>query len=240
MEIIPAIDVIDNKCVRLTQGDYGRKTIYNEDPLEVAKMFQDWGIRRLHLVDLDGAKARHIVNYKTLERVAAHTSLVIDFGGGLKSDEDIDIAFNSGAAMVTGGSIAVNDPETFLHWLKKYGAEKIILGADHRKGKISTTGWTKTSEFPLMDFISDYRKKGIRKIICTDIARDGMLKGPSTNIYKKILEKFEDISLIASGGVGVKGHLIDLENAGIQSVIIGKAIYEGRISAEEIKEFLDK
>lgn len=240
MEIIPAIDVIDNKCVRLTQGDYGRKTIYNEDPLEVAKMFQDWGIQRLHLVDLDGAKAKHIVNQKTLERIATHTSLVIDFGGGLKSGKDIDIAFDSGAAMVTGGSIAVNDPETFLQWLEKYGEEKIILGADHRKGKISTTGWTETSEVPLMDFISDYREKGIRKVICTDIARDGMLKGPSTNIYKKILEKFEDISLIASGGVGVKGHLIDLENAGIQSVIVGKAIYEGRISPEEIMEFLDK
>ncbi len=240
MEIIPAIDVIDNKCVRLTQGDYGRKTIYNEDPLEVAKMFQDWGIQRLHLVDLDGAKAKHIVNHKTLERIATHTSLVIDFGGGLKSGKDIDIAFDSGAAMVTGGSIAVNDPETFLQWLEKYGEEKIILGADHRKGKISTTGWTETSEVPLMDFISDYREKGIRKVICTDIARDGMLKGPSTNIYKKILEKFEDISVIASGGVGVKGHLIDLENAGIQSVIVGKAIYEGRISPEEIMEFLDK
>lgn len=240
MEIIPAIDVIDNKCVRLSQGDYGRKKIYYEDPLEVAKMFQDWGLKRLHLVDLDGAKAKHIVNYKTLERIATYTSVVIDFGGGLKSGKDIDIAFDSGAAMVTGGSIAINDPDTFLSWLNKYGPERIILGADHRKGKISTTGWTETSEITLMDFISDYRDKGIQKIICTDISRDGMLKGPSTNIYKKILENNKGIYLIASGGVGVKEHIYDLENAGIQSVIVGKAIYEGRISPEDIKNFLDK
>ncbi len=240
MEIIPAIDIIEDKCVRLTQGDYGSKKIYNEDPLEVARMFQDWGIKRLHLVDLDGAKAKHIVNHKTLERIAGNTSLIIDFGGGLKSDEDIKIAFNSGAHMVTGGSIAVNDPDIFLQWFHKYGPEKIILGADHRKGKISTAGWTETSEIHLMDFLSDYLDQGVQKVICTDIARDGMLRGPSTNLYRKILERFKEIFLIASGGVGVKEHIIDLENAGVQSVIVGKAIYEGRITPEEIKNFTDK
>ncbi len=240
MEIIPAIDIIDGKCVRLSQGDYKRKNVYRENPVEFAKMFEDWGLKRLHLVDLDGAKARHIVNYKTLEEVASKTSLIIDFGGGLKSDEDLSIAFNSGASMVTGGSIAVNDPEKFVLWLETYGADRIILGADHRKNKISTTGWTETSNIDLISFISGYMQKGVKKVICTDISLDGMLKGPSTVVYKKIMEQLGEIHLIASGGVGRKGHILDLESAGVKSVIIGKAIYEGRISAEDIKEFTEK
>ena len=240
IQIIPAISINEGKVVKWVQGDAGKEHIYAGSPLDVAKRFEDAGMEVLHLVDLDGAKAKHIVNYKTLERIAGSTSLVIDFGGGLKSGEDIELAFNSGASMVTGGSIAVNDPETFLEWLEKYGNDRIILGADHRKGRISTTGWTETSEKKLMDFISDYVEKGVKKVICTDIARDGMLQGPSTNIYRKIVEKFKDLYLIASGGVGVKEHLMDLENAGVQSVIIGKAIYEGRITPDEIRNFLNK
>lgn len=236
--IIPAIDLIDAKCVRLSQGDYNQKTVYNENPLEVAKMFEDAGITRLHLVDLDGAKARHIVNYKVLETIATKTNLVIDFGGGLKSDDDLRIAFESGAQMVTGGSIAVKDRETFLHWIEIYGAEKIILGADAKDKKIAVSGWQEVSELPILDFIESYTVKGIQKVISTDIARDGMLTGPSIDLYKEIIEGFPNLELIASGGIASMKDIHELNEMGIPGVITGKAIYEGRISLHEIRKFL--
>lgn len=236
--IIPAIDLIDAKCVRLSQGDYNQKTVYNENPLEVAKMFEDAGITRLHLVDLDGAKAKHIVNYKVLEAIATKTSLVIDFGGGLKSDDDLRIAFESGAQMVTGGSIAVKDRETFLHWIETYGAEKIILGADAKDKKIAVSGWQEVSELPILDFIESYIQKGIQKVISTDIARDGMLTGPSIDLYKEILERFPSLQLIASGGIASMKDIHELNEMGIPGVITGKAIYEGRIKLDEISKFL--
>jgi phosphoribosylformimino-5-aminoimidazole carboxamide ribotide isomerase len=233
--IIPAIDLIDAKCVRLSQGDYNQKTIYNENPLEVAKMFEDAGITRLHLVDLDGAKAKHIVNYKVLELIASKTNLIIDFGGGLKSDEDLRVAFECGAQMVTGGSIAVKDRETFLHWIETYGAEKIILGADAKDKMIAVSGWQEVSELSIIEFIESYTSKGIRQVISTDIARDGMLTGPSIDLYKEIMEKFPNLGLIASGGIASMKEIYELDEMGIPGVITGKAIYEGRISMEEIK-----
>ena len=236
--IIPAIDLIDAKCVRLSQGDYNQKTIYNENPLEVAKMFEDAGITRLHLVDLDGAKAKHIVNYKVLETLASKTSLVIDFGGGLKSDEDLRVAFECGAQMVTGGSIAVKDRETFLHWIETYGAEKIILGADAKDKMIAVSGWQEVSELPIIDFIESYTSKGIRQVISTDIARDGMLTGPSIDLYKEIMAQFPNLGLIASGGIATMKDIYELDEMGIPGVITGKAIYENRISLDEISRFL--
>ena len=236
--IIPAIDLIDAKCVRLSQGDYNQKTVYNENPLEVAKTFEDAGITRLHLVDLDGAKAKHIVNYKVLETIASKTRLVIDFGGGLKSDEDLRIAFECGAQMVTGGSIAVKDRETFLHWIETYGAEKIILGADAKDKKIAVSGWQEVSELPILDFIESYTEKGIQKVISTDIARDGMLTGPSVDLYKEIMERFPSLELIASGGIASMNDIHELNEMGIPGVITGKAIYEGRIKLEEISKFI--
>jgi len=236
--IIPAIDLIDAKCVRLSQGDYNQKTIYNENPLEVAKMFEDAGITRLHLVDLDGAKAKHIVNYKVLELIASKTSLVIDFGGGLKSDEDLRVAFECGAKMVTGGSIAVKDRETFLHWIETYGSEKIILGADAKDKMIAVSGWQEVSELPILDFIESYTSKGIRQVISTDIARDGMLTGPSIDLYKEIMNKFPNLKLIASGGIATMKDIYELDEMGIPGVITGKAIYENRISLDEISRFL--
>ena len=238
IEIIPAIDIIDGKCVRLSQGDYQQKTIYNENPLEVAKMFEDAGITRLHLVDLDGAKAKHIVNYKVLELIASKTSLVIDFGGGLKSDEDLRVAFECGAKMVTGGSIAVKDRETFLHWIETYGSEKIILGADAKDKMIAVSGWQEVSELPILDFIESYTSKGIRQVISTDIARDGMLTGPSIDLYKEIMNKFPNLKLIASGGIATMKDFYELDEMGIPGVITGKAIYENRISLDEISRFL--
>ncbi|MBT6006058.1 MAG: 1-(5-phosphoribosyl)-5-[(5-phosphoribosylamino)methylideneamino] imidazole-4-carboxamide isomerase, partial [Prolixibacteraceae bacterium] len=201
IEIIPAIDLIDGKCVRLLQGDYSKKTIYNENPLEVAKMFEAAGIRRLHLVDLDGAKAKHIVNQKILETISTKTNLIIDFGGGLKSDKDLEIAFNSGAQMITGGSIAVKEQDTFLIWLEKYGSEKIILGADAKDGNIAVGGWLETTSLPVIEFISEFHKKGISKVISTDISRDGMLSGPSFELYVEILKTLPNIEIIASGGI---------------------------------------
>ena len=236
--IIPAIDLIDAKCVRLSQGDYNQKTIYNENPLEVAKMFEDAGITRLHLVDLDGAKAKHIVNYKVLETIASKTNLIIDFGGGLKSDEDLRIAFDCGAQMVTGGSIAVKDRETFLHWIETYGAEKIILGADAKDKMIAVSGWQEVSELPILDFIESYTSKGIRQVISTDIARDGMLTGPSIDLYKEIMAQFPNLGLIASGGIATMKDIYELDEMGIPGVITGKAIYEGRISLKQISDFI--
>jgi phosphoribosylformimino-5-aminoimidazole carboxamide ribotide isomerase len=238
IEIIPAIDLIDGKCVRLSQGDYNQKTIYNENPLEVAKMFEAAGIRRLHLVDLDGAKAKHIVNHKILEEIATNTKLIIDFGGGLKSDEDLKIAFNSGASMVTGGSIAVKQRDTFLKWLEKYGAEKIILGADAKNGNIAVSGWLETTELPVIEFISEYHKNGILKVISTDISRDGMLSGPAFDLYSEIMETLPKVEIIASGGIATIDDILKLNEMGVPGVIVGKAIYENRITLEEIERFI--
>jgi len=235
--IIPAIDLIDAKCVRLSQGDYNQKTVYNENPLEVAKMFEDAGIKRLHLVDLDGAKAKHIVNHKVLESIATKTKLIIDFGGGLKSDEDLRIAFESGASMVTGGSIAVRDRDAFLGWIEKYGPEKIILGADAKDKLIAVSGWQEVSELPILDFIESYTNEGIQKVISTDIARDGMLTGPSIDLYKEIMAKFPTLELIASGGIATMKDIYELNEMGVPGVITGKAIYENKISLQEIEDF---
>ena len=236
--IIPAIDLIDAKCVRLSQGDYNQKTVYNENPLEVAKMFEDAGITRLHLVDLDGAKAQHIVNYKVLETIASKTKLVIDFGGGLKTDNDLKIAFENGAQMVTGGSIAVKDRETFLSWIETYGAEKIILGADAKDKMIAVSGWQEVSELPILEFIESYTSQGIQKVISTDIARDGMLSGPSIDLYKEIMDKFDGLELIASGGIASMKDIHELNEMGVPGVITGKAIYEKKISLNEISKFI--
>ncbi len=238
IEIIPAIDLIDGKCVRLAQGDYAQKIIYNENPLEVAKMFADAGIRRLHLVDLDGAKAHHIVNHQVLERITSGTNLIVDFGGGLKSDDDLRIAFECGASMVTGGSIAVKNPEVFLSWIDKYGADKIILGADVKNEKIAVGGWLETTELELLPFIKNYISKGIDKIICTDISKDGMLQGVALELYKKMLLAEPSMYLIASGGVSSIQDIEQLLEAGIPAVITGKAIYEGRITLKELDQFI--
>lgn len=240
MELIPAIDLIDAKCVRLSQGDYAQTKVYNENPLEVAKAFEDVGIRRLHLVDLDGAKAHHIVNYRVLENIATHTSLEIDFGGGLKSDEDLRIAFECGAKMVTGGSIAVKSPELFEKWLQKYGGERIILGSDVKDEKIAINGWQDKTDIDIWSFLADYQAKGVRKTICTDIAFDGMLAGPSIALYRKMIERFPDLYLIASGGVSGMEDIHCLQEAGLPAVIFGKAIYEGRISLQELSIFNSK
>lgn len=237
IELIPAIDLIDGKCVRLTQGDYDTKKVYNEDPLEVAKMFEDHGITRLHVVDLDGARAGRIINYRVLERIATRTALIIDFGGGLKAEDDLEIAFESGAQMVTGGSIAVKDPEEFESWIKKYGNEKIILGADAKDKKIAVSGWEETTELDLIPFIQGYYKKGITKVICTDISKDGMLEGPSVELYKEIREAVNYVHIIASGGVSSVDDIEKLREAGIPSVIFGKAIYEGRIQLKDLLRF---
>jgi len=238
IEIIPAIDLIDGKCVRLAQGDYNQKTIYNENPLEVAKMFEASGITRLHLVDLDGAKAKHIVNHKVLETISTRTNLVIDFGGGLKSNKDLEIAFNSGAAMVTGGSIAVKEKSTFLEWLEKYGSEKIILGADAKDGNIAVGGWLETTSLPVIEFITEFHKEGIAKVISTDISRDGMLTGPSLQLYRDILKSLPKIEIIASGGIATMADILKLDEMGVPGVITGKAIYENRITLKEIEKFI--
>jgi phosphoribosylformimino-5-aminoimidazole carboxamide ribotide isomerase len=237
IEIIPAIDIIEGKCVRLSQGDYNQKTVYNENPLEVALMFEAAGIRRLHLVDLDGAKAKHIVNYKVLETIAKKTSLVIDFGGGLKSDKDLEIAFSSGAKMITGGSIAVKEKDTFLRWLEKYGSEKIILGADARDGNIAVSGWLETTALPVIDFIANFFEKGISKVISTDICRDGMLTGPAFELYSEILKVMPGLEIIASGGISQMDDILKLNEMEVPGVIVGKAIYEGKIDLKEIERF---
>lgn len=238
IEIIPAIDLIEGKCVRLTQGDYSQKKVYNENPVEIAKMFVDAGITRLHLVDLDGAKAQHIVNYKVLENITSGTNLIVDFGGGLKSDEDLRIAFECGASMITGGSIAVKNPTTFISWIEEYGSERIILGADVKNNKIAVSGWTENTDIGLIPFLTDYQQKGICKIICTDISKDGMLEGPSIELYKDILRNLPEAFLIASGGVSSILDIEQLEDAGIPAVIFGKAIYEGRIKLKDLSRFL--
>lgn len=244
MRIIPAIDIIDGKCVRLTQGDYSTKKIYNENPLEVAKEFEAHGIEYLHLVDLDGAKAQHVVNYKVLEQIATKTNLKIDFGGGLKSEDDLHIAFNSGARQITGGSIAVNDHRTFESWLEKYGPAKIILGADCKDGKIAISGWQEESGFEVVSFIKNYQKRNIRYVICTDISKDGLLQGPSFDLYKKIIMECsnssldQSIKLVASGGISHLDELPQLEALGCEGVIIGKAIYENKITLKDLERFV--
>lgn len=238
MRIIPAIDIIDGKCVRLSKGDYATKKIYNEHPLEVAKAFEGVGIQYLHLVDLDGAKSQHIVNYKVLEDIASKTSLQIDFGGGLKSDKDLHIAFESGAKQITGGSIAVKDPEMFKGWLKTYGADKIILGADAQDEKVAISGWMEASQEALIPFIASYKKEGVSYVICTDISKDGMLEGPSFDLYKRILDEVPGVNLIASGGISHFDELPQLAEMGCEGTIIGKAIYEQRISLEQLEQFV--
>ena len=238
MRIIPAIDLIDGKCVRLSKGDYSTQKIYNEHPLEVAKAFEAHGIQHLHLVDLDGAKSKHIVNHKVLEDIAAKTSLKIDFGGGLKSDEDLKIAFESGAHQITGGSIAVKEPKTFEQWITTYGSDKIILGADIQGDRIATNGWLETSEHRLVDFVKDYHVKGIHYVICTDISKDGMLEGPSFDVYRDLLEQQPGIKLIASGGISTFDELPKLAAMGCEGTIIGKAIYENRIALKELENFI--
>jgi len=240
IEIIPAIDLIDGKCVRLSQGDYSQKTVYNENPLEVAKMFADAGIRRLHLVDLDGAKAQHIINHKVLERITIGTDLVVDFGGGLKTDNDLRIAFECGASMITGGSIAVKNPDVFFSWISTFGGEKIILGADVKNEKIAVGGWIETTELELIPFIKNYLEKGISKVICTDISKDGMLQGPAIELYKKMLAAQPEMYLIASGGVSSIRDIELLHEAAVPAVITGKAIYEGRIKLEDLTRLIIK
>lgn len=235
MRIIPAIDILDGKCVRLTKGDYTTQKIYNENPLEVAKAFEGNGIRFLHLVDLDGAKSKHIVNYKVLNEIASKTSLKIDFGGGLKSNEDLQIAFDHGASQITGGSIAVTDEGLFLEWLSRYGADKIILGADCRDRAIVTHGWLEKSTRNVLDFIANYELKGIRNVICTDVSKDGMLTGTSNELYAEILSK-TPVNLIASGGVSGIEDLEKLKAMGCEGAIVGKAFYEGRITLEDLRK----
>lgn len=238
IELIPAIDIIDGKCVRLSQGDYNSKKIYNENPLEVAKEFEANGIRRLHVVDLDGAASHHIVNYRVLDMIASRTSLIIDFGGGIKTDEDMLIAFENGAQMVTLGSVAVKNPDLFKKWLHQYGAEKIILGADAKDKRIAVSGWMEDSSLELLPFLHDYTKEGIYKVLCTDISKDGMLQGPSIALYKEIMKEFPEMHLIASGGVSCLQDLIALEEAGIPAVVFGKALYEGRITMKDLNRFM--
>lgn len=238
MRIIPAIDIIDGKCVRLTKGDYSTQKTYNENPIEVAKQFEASGIEFLHLVDLDGAKSNQIINYRVLEEIASKTSLKIDFGGGIKSDKDIEIAFNSGASQVTGGSIAVKNPELFKEWLLNYGANKIILGADVNNKKIAISGWQEDSGVDLLPFISGYVDLGLSTVICTDIAKDGMLEGSSVELYEEILSSFNKLKLIASGGVTSIRELEILSEKGLDGAIIGKAIYEGKIKLKELELFL--
>ena len=238
MRIIPAIDLIDGKCVRLSKGDYATQKTYNEHPLEVAKEFEAHGIEYLHLVDLDGAKSKHIVNHKVLEDIASKTCLKIDFGGGLKSDEDLKIAFESGAHQITGGSIAVKESKTFEQWITTYGSDKIILGADVQGDRIATNGWLETSEHRLVDFVKDYHAKGIHYVICTDISKDGMLQGPSFDVYRDLLEQQPEIKLIASGGISTFDELPKLAAMGCEGTIIGKAIYENRIALKELENFI--
>ena len=237
MRIIPAIDIIDGKCVRLTKGDYSTKKIYNENPIEVAKEFEGNGIKFLHLVDLDGAKSKHIVNYKILEQITSKTNLKVDFGGGLKTNEDLKIAFESGANQITGGSISVSNPDVFLDWIRQYGSDKIILGADCLNRKIATNGWLETSELDVIDFIKAYEQSGVTNVICTDISKDGMLQGASNELYKEILAASR-INLTASGGVSNIDDLIALKEIGCEGVILGKAIYEGNITLKELSLIL--
>uniref|UniRef100_UPI00402841E4 1-(5-phosphoribosyl)-5-[(5- phosphoribosylamino)methylideneamino]imidazole-4- carboxamide isomerase n=1 Tax=Prevotella sp. TaxID=59823 RepID=UPI00402841E4 len=235
IELIPAIDIIDGKCVRLTKGDYGKKKVYNDDPVAQAKEFEKLGMKRLHVVDLDGAKAKHVVNVDVLRGITAATGLKVDFGGGIKSDDDIEKAFAAGASLVTIGSIAVSQPDTFMRWLDRYGADKVILGADVRNGLVSINGWKEDTSEKLLPFLARYVKAGVKNVLCTEISRDGTLSGPSTDLYREVMEAFPGIHLIASGGVGRNEDIIELDEAGIPAVVFGKAWYEGKINLEELK-----
>ena len=237
IEIVPAIDIIEGRCVRLTQGDYGQKKEYG-DPFEMAQQFENHGIRRLHLVDLDGAKERRVVNFRILEQIASRTSLVIDAGGGVRSDEDLHIVFESGASMVTGGSIAVKDRELFLRWLKHYGPDRIVLGADFRDGKVAVSGWHEATSLDLKEFIADYRAQGVEKVICTDIDKDGMLEGPSLETYRELKAEDNQLYLVASGGISKMEDIELLDEEGIDGVIIGKAIYEGKIALKTLESYI--
>ena len=235
IELIPAIDIIDGKCVRLTKGDYGQKKVYNDDPVAQAKEFEKLGMKRLHVVDLDGAKAKHVVNVDVLRGITAATGLKVDFGGGIKSDDDIEKAFAAGASLVTIGSIAVSQPDTFMRGLDRYGADKVILGADVRNGLVSINGWKEDTSEKLLPFLARYVKAGVKNVLCTEISRDGTLSGPSTDLYREVMEAFPGIHLIASGGVGRNEDIIELDEAGIPAVVFGKAWYEGKINLEELK-----
>ena len=237
IELIPAIDIIEGKCVRLTKGDYEQKTVYADDPLDMAHRFEELGFQRLHVVDLDGAKSRHIVNNSTLRRLASETSLSIDFGGGIKTDEDIESAFSSGAQMVTVGSVAVTQPELFGQWLAKYGAERIILGADVRNGFISINGWKEDSAEALLPFLQRYVDMGVKNVLCTEISKDGTLTGPAITLYRKVMEAYPTLHLIASGGVSSNDDIKALDHAGIPAVVFGKAIYEGHIDLKELMDW---
>ena len=238
IELIPAIDIIDGKCVRLSQGDYDKVKEYSASPADVAKEMEDHGITRLHVVDLDGAKSKHVVNWRTLEQIARATNLVIDFGGGVKTDDDLRIVFDCGAQMVTGGSIAVKEPDTFQRWLLKYGAEKIILGADVKEGKVAVSGWLEDSDSELMSFLEHYTQQGVQKVICTEISRDGMLQGPAVSLYKDVLSEYPHLHLIASGGVSSMDDIEALAEARVPGVIFGKALYEGRITFTDIEKYV--
>lgn len=240
IEIVPAIDIIDGRLVRLTKGDYDTKKEYSQDPLEVARQFEDIGITRLHVVDLDGAKGGHIVNYKILEQISTKTDLCVDFGGGLKSDEDVKVAFECGARMITGGSIAVKQPQLFLSWLDTYGADRIILGADIKDGCIAVQGWLENSDARWQTFLQSYVERGVRRVISTDISRDGMLNGPSIELYKDMMSDFPQLHVTASGGVSCMQDVLNLEAAGVPAVIMGKAIYEGRITMKELETYISK
>jgi phosphoribosylformimino-5-aminoimidazole carboxamide ribotide isomerase len=235
--IIPAIDVIEGKAVRLTQGDYSQKKVYNEHPLEVARQFEDAGLRRLHLVDLDGAKAGKVKNWKILEALAGKTSLIIDFGGGIKSEKDVQIVFDSGAAFATVGSVAVKNEEEFVKWLLQFGADKFLLGADVKDEKIAVAGWMETTDIWIYEFIEKYLAHGVQQIFCTDISKDGKLEGPAIQLYKNIVSKFPDLHFIASGGVSSMQDLGELQNIGCKGAIVGKAIYEGRLKITELSKF---
>ena len=239
IELIPAIDIIDGKCVRLTKGDYDQKTVYRDSPVDVAKEFEELGFKRLHVVDLDGAKSRHIVNSSVLRRITTETNLIVDFGGGIKTDADLEEAFEAGASMVTVGSVAVTQPELFEGWLQKYGAERMILGADVRNGRISINGWKEDSEEALLPFLRKYIDMGVSNVLCTEISKDGTLAGPATRLYKEVMASYPALHLIASGGVSSLSDIEALEAAGIPAVVFGKAIYEGKINMKELWHWHD-
>ena len=234
IEIIPAIDMIDGKCVRLTKGDYAQKKVYNDSPLEVAKMFEAKGIKRLHLVDLDGAKSKHVVNERILRDICRETNLIVDFGGGIKTEEDLEKVFDAGAAMATAGSIAAIDRETVYGWIERYGADRLILGADVHDQKISINGWQEDCDIDLIPFLADYMERGIHNVLCTDISKDGMLQGPNIELYRSIMQQFPECHLIASGGISCNEDIEALDKAGIPAVVFGKAFYEGKIDIEEL------